>query len=107
MGKFDKKSVAARTGAKAAPRPVQREVSADVSSNPELTKITSWLSGVKFLKKTIGGVDPVDVWKKIEELNAMYEKAIIAERVRYDLLLQQARQDGYSNNLSPERDGDG
>ena len=49
----------------------------------------------------------MDVWKKIEELNAMYEKAIIVERVRYDLLLQQARQNGYSNNLSPERDGDG
>ena len=32
-----------------------------------------------------------DVWKKIEELNGLYEKALSAERVRCNLLIRQVR----------------
>lgn len=41
-------------------------------------EIHEWLKSVKFKKKFFGGVDEVDVWDKISELNALYEKLIIA-----------------------------
>ena len=43
-------------------------------------EIYEWLSNLKFRKKTFGGVDEADVWSKIGELNALYEKLLIAER---------------------------
>lgn len=61
----------------------------DLQSNPEFQKIADWLSEVKFSHKLFGGLDPVDVWKKIEELNTLYENALVAERVRYNLYLKQ------------------
>ena len=38
-----------------------------------------------------GGVDEADVWKKLEELNGLYDEALLAERVRYDTLIEQYR----------------
>ncbi len=55
----------------------------------ELEKISAWVSKVKFRKKLIGGVDEADVWKKIEELNTMYEFAIAAERTRFNVILEE------------------
>ena len=54
---------------------------------PEQKAVMEWLKTTKFKRKAIGGVDEADVWKKIEELTALYEKAVEAERVRYDTLL--------------------
>lgn len=54
---------------------------------PEQEAVMEWLKTTKFKRKVIGGVDEADVWKKIEELTALYEKAVEAERVRYDTLL--------------------
>lgn len=59
--------------------------------NPEQEKIIDWLEKVKFKNKMIGGVDEQDVWKKIHELNEMYEAALKAERIRYDVLLQEQK----------------
>lgn len=56
--------------------------------NHEQQKIARWLKNVKFRRATLGGVDERDVWKKLEELNAMYEAALSAERARYDALLR-------------------
>ena len=85
MAKFDKKPTASHGSGKAAPR------GQDLTGNAEFSKIAPWLAQVKFQKKAVGGLDPVDVWKKIEELNAMYERAMVAERARYDLLLKISR----------------
>ena len=41
-------------------------------------EIREWLSSVSFKKAKFGGVDEADVWKKIDELNSLYEKALIA-----------------------------
>ena len=41
-------------------------------------EIKEWLSSVSFKKAGFGGVDEADVWKKIDELNSLYEKALIA-----------------------------
>lgn len=56
--------------------------------NHEQQKIARWLKNVKFRKAAFGGVDERDVWKRLEELNAMYEAALSAERARYDALLR-------------------
>ena len=51
--------------------------------------ILQWIKKLKFKKKMFGGVDEDDVWKKIGELNSLYETAILNERARYDALLEQ------------------
>lgn len=50
-------------------------------------QIESWLKQVKFRRRLFGGVDEAQVWTKIRELNELYQKALIAERARYDALL--------------------
>lgn len=51
-------------------------------------QILDYVTGMKFKPKLIGGVDPDDVLKKMEELNRLYEMALLQERARYDALLQ-------------------
>lgn len=51
-------------------------------------RIALYLERLKF-KRRLFGVDEADVWKKIQELNQMYEEALVWERKRYDLLLQE------------------
>ena len=57
--------------------------------NHEQERIQKWLKGVRFKKAFFGGVDEVDLWKKVGELNSLYEAALSAERARYDALLAQ------------------
>jgi len=45
-----------------------------------------WLARVRF-RKSLFGVDERDLWKKLGELNDLYDSAISAERARYDALL--------------------
>ena len=66
-------------------------------SNLEQEKIINWLKKVKFRKKFFGGVDEQDVWKKIQELNEMYEAALKVERIRYDVLLQEQTKKNETN----------
>lgn len=58
----------------------------------EQKKIAKWLKQVKFRKTLFGGVSERDVWKKIAELNEMYNVALAAERARFDALLEQREQ---------------
>jgi len=51
-------------------------------------RIVKYLQQLKF-KKKLFGVDEADVWKKIQELNHMYEESLKWERKRYDLLLKE------------------
>ena len=60
----------------------------------EEQRIAQWLKKVRFRRQIFGGVSERDVWKKIGELNAMYQQALVAERARYDALLQEARTSG-------------
>ena len=57
-------------------------------------KIADWLKKATFRKQLFGGVNERDVWKKICELNDMYREALIAERARYDALLQERGKGG-------------
>lgn len=45
-----------------------------------------WLTKVRF-RKSLFGVDERDLWKKLGELNDLYDAAISAERARCDALL--------------------
>ena len=56
--------------------------------SPEQETIIQWFRTVKFRKNLLGGVDEVAMWKKLEELYALYEAAIRAERTRYNVLLE-------------------
>ena len=56
--------------------------------SPEQEAIIQWYKTVKFRKNLLGGVDEAAMWKKLEELYALYEAAIRAERTRYNVLLE-------------------
>ena len=66
----------------------------------EQQEILEWLRKVKFRKKLLGGVDEVQLWKKLEELYGLYANAIRAERARYDALLARS---GACGDSSPSR----
>ena len=57
----------------------------------EQRRIAEYLKQVKFRKQLFGGVSERDVWKKIGELNEMFNAALVAERARHDALLEQQR----------------
>ena len=71
--------------------------------SPEQEAIIQWFRTVKFRKNLLGGVDEAAMWKKLEELYALYEAAIRAERTRYKVLLEASpsKPDGFAT--SPDR----
>ena len=54
-------------------------------------QIEDWLRAVKFRRRLFGGVEETHVWAKLRELNELYQKALIAERARYDALLAEQK----------------
>ena len=79
----------AKEKAKGGPQPAQRLPGAeDACISPEQLEIVEWYRKVKFRKNLLGGVDEVQMWKKLEELYGLYENAIRAERARYNALLE-------------------
>lgn len=60
----------------------------------EQQEIVDWYRKVKFKKNLLGGVDEVQMWKKLEELYGLYANAIRAERARYDALLEASQKEG-------------
>ena len=66
-------------------KPKQREDAPNLS--PEQQELVQWLQSVKFKPAILGGVDESDVWKKLEQLNRLYEAALVAERARYNALM--------------------
>ena len=77
--------------AKAKKQKPQRLAGAEESCiSPEQEAIVRWFRTVKFRKSLLGGVDEVSMWKKLEELYALYDASIRAERTRYNALLENA-----------------
>lgn len=62
-----------------------------VALSREQLKISRWLKKLKFRRVLFGGVSEQDVWKRMNELNSLYEVALAAERARCDALIEQAR----------------
>lgn len=65
-----------------------KRVPEEENSWQQENRIVKYLQQLKF-KKKLFGVDEADVWKKIQELNHMYEESLKWERKRYDLLLKE------------------
>ena len=57
--------------------------------SPEQEAIIQWFRTVKFRKNLLGGVDEAAMWKKLEELYALYETVLLFERTRIELLVEQ------------------
>ena len=55
--------------------------------NFEHERMAEWIKRLKFRRKLFFGLDERDVWKKLSQLNDMYEASLRAERARYDALL--------------------
>ncbi|MFR7735706.1 MAG: hypothetical protein ACLU16_08025, partial [Blautia wexlerae] len=55
--------------------------------NHEHEKLKEWFRTVRFRKVLFGGVDEIHLWKKLEELNQIYETSLSTERARYDALI--------------------
>ncbi|MDO4649049.1 MAG: hypothetical protein Q4B26_10400 [Eubacteriales bacterium] len=78
--------------------------------NSEHKKMLDWMKHVKFKKTLVGGISEQDMWKKLEELNVMYEASLTAERARYDALLKACLESDeiigeYEDLLTAERAG--
>ena len=58
----------------------------DISTTHQ--QILDYVSRMKFKHRLFGGVDQDDVLKKLEELNRLYETALLQERARYEALLE-------------------
>ena len=65
------------------------EVNEVIKKNQSLKQVRRWMKKTRFRKCLIGGVNEADVWKKIGELNTLYETALAEERARYDALLEE------------------
>ncbi len=62
--------------------------------NENIKKIADWLEKISFRKQFFGGLSENDVWKKINELNQMYQATLEAERIRYNTLLEDYKKTG-------------
>ncbi len=84
------KNVEKRSKGRASPQKKQSSKSSQEMEavNEEHKRILQWLQTVKFRKTFLNGVDERDLWKKLEELNGLYEASLVAERARYDTLLR-------------------
>ena len=71
--------------------------------NKEQKVIANWLENLKFRKQLVGGVSEYDVWKKIIELNAMYEGALKAERIRCDIIIDYYKDISKSKEAQTDR----
>lgn len=71
--------------------------------NSEQQNIIDWLKKVRFRPQLFGGVSEQDVWKKIDELNKLYDAALAAERIRYETLMAENKA---GSSLLKERTGD-
>ena len=57
------------------------------SVNQTHADIVAWVENLKFKRKLVGGVDEADVLQKMQQLNTLYETALIEQRARYEALL--------------------
>lgn len=71
------------------------------NNNENIKEISEWLERLVFRKQFFAGVSEQDVWKKISELDIMYQEALKAERIRYETLL-----DHYENTGEKPQGGD-
>ena len=72
--------------------------------NFEHEQIAEWLKRLKVRRQLFLGLDERDVWKKLMELNELYDASLRAERARYDALLCE-RQSAKAQDIASDDDG--
>ena len=70
----------------------------------ERAEIVAWLKKVRFRHRLFGGVDERTVWRKISELDALYTKALEAERIRCNALIEEAKCSVQQHATNPQMD---
>lgn len=60
-----------------------------------MEKIRSLLKDMKFKKKLIGGVDELDVWKKIDLLQEEYERQFKIQEEKYEAIIEDLKLKGF------------
>lgn len=63
-------------------------------------RIGEYLEGLRF-KRALFGVSEEDVWRKLAQVEQLFQQALAAERARYEALLEAG------GNLSPKESGEG
>lgn len=101
----DTSTVAHNNASESAENEMKDNYSAYQELNPEQRKIAEWLEKLKFRKQIIGGISEYDVWKKMIELNAMYEEALNAERIRCDVITDYYKSAISLKEVDKEREG--
>ncbi len=51
-----------------------------------LNEISQYLKNLNFKKKRFGGIDEIDVWNKIDKLNAEYKELYQIQQVKIETL---------------------
>ena len=59
----------------------------------QINDIVAELKKTKFRYKLVGGVDEIDVWKKIEELNRYYEILLEFEKEKSKVLVEETEKE--------------
>ena len=75
----------------------------EVFLSEEQKNIAHWLKKLRF-RRALFGVNERHVWKKIAELDEMYQQALKAERIRYDALLEEYRSASWNTRAAPPDD---
>lgn len=64
-------------------------------------KIADYLEKLRFRRQFFGGVSEQDVWKKINELNELYQEALKIQAIKYETKLEL-----YKNPMEDSRNGE-
>ena len=70
---------------KSAPSQAIREPTRDMGEAQR--KIGDYLRKLRF-RRALFGVSERDVWRKLAEVNELFQQALVAERARYEALLE-------------------
>ena len=72
----------------------KKEIRSVQKPNAELTRedIASYIEAIRFRKKLFGGLDSIDVWKKLRKLDAMYAAVSDNQKLQYEALIKERDQ---------------
>lgn len=78
-----------KTNSRAAQEESAARGTAEIDLTAPMDKVSAYLEKLRFRHRAFGGVDEQDVWKKLAELNALYEAALDAEHARCNAYIEQ------------------
>ena len=70
--------------------------------NHEQEKLRQWFQEVKFRKVLFGGVDEIQLWKKLEELNQIYETSLSVHQRSCNAVIRKYKKLAESRNTGQD-----